>query len=244
MSATKPFVTVWDTELTSIGSSNNNQIKLPLVSSGEYEFIIDWGDGTSELITNWNDGIHTYDNPGKYLVAIRGLITGWSFNNTGDKLKVLNIFNWGNLKLTNDGGYFYGCSNLTIFVEDIVNTVDCTNFSNFFRDCTNLTTIKGIKFLNTSSAITMEGMFQNSRFNGDISNWNLTTVNNFSNFLTDNSNFNIINYDKFLNSLAEQSTSTNGVLDAPLTNYSVNSETNRTNLIQSGWTITDAGLAI
>jgi hypothetical protein len=42
------FATTWDTTLTSGGSSASNQIQLPLVPVGVYDFIVDWGDGTQE----------------------------------------------------------------------------------------------------------------------------------------------------------------------------------------------------
>ena len=55
----KPFITVWNT--TKPGSSGNNQIKLPLRSSGTYLFLVDWGDGTDDIITSWNQAevVHT-----------------------------------------------------------------------------------------------------------------------------------------------------------------------------------------
>lgn len=241
---TKPFVMVWNTELISTGSSNNNQIKLPLVSSGVYNFNVEWGDGTNNQITDWEDALHIYSKPGKYLVSIKGLITGWRFNNTGDKLKLISVYNWGNLKLTNTGGYLQGCTNLRIFAEDIINAVDISNFSNFFNGCSTLNTIKGITYLNTASVINMSGLFKNSNFNQDISNWDFSNVINFTEFLTSNNQFSTANYDKLLISLAGQSTVTDIQLDAPLVRYSANSELSRTQLINQGWIINDAGLLV
>ncbi|MGE8342849.1 MAG: hypothetical protein ACN6OI_17610 [Flavobacterium sp.] len=48
------FVSTWRTSNTSTGSSAATQVKLPLVSSGTYNFIIDWGDGNTNTITTWN----------------------------------------------------------------------------------------------------------------------------------------------------------------------------------------------
>jgi len=56
------FISVWDTSKTSDGSSIETQIKLPLESTGTYDFTVDWGDGTSDTITTYNqpEVTHTY----------------------------------------------------------------------------------------------------------------------------------------------------------------------------------------
>ena len=48
------FISRWDTTITSTGSSTNNQIKLPLESTGTYKFLIDWGDGFINTISSYN----------------------------------------------------------------------------------------------------------------------------------------------------------------------------------------------
>ena len=42
--ATTTFMSTWDTTLISTGSSDSNQIKLPLDLVGNYNFIVDWDD--------------------------------------------------------------------------------------------------------------------------------------------------------------------------------------------------------
>jgi len=79
------FSSVWETACLGSGSSNSNQIRLPLDPSGTYLFEIDWGDSTSDLITSWNqpETLHTYEYEGRYTVHISGLCDGWRFNNAG-----------------------------------------------------------------------------------------------------------------------------------------------------------------
>lgn len=114
------FISVWDTTLLSTGSSLDTQVSLPLVASGDYNFSVDWGDGNLNNITFYNDPnvTHTYVAPGIYNVIVNGNITGWSFNNNGDKLKLKEISQWGPLNLGNDGNYFYGAQSLTITAPD------------------------------------------------------------------------------------------------------------------------------
>ncbi|MHA1748149.1 MAG: hypothetical protein ACTSYF_05840, partial [Promethearchaeota archaeon] len=91
------FNSVWDTTLTSSSSSSNNQVSLPLVSTGTYNFTINWGDGNIERIISWNqpEVNHTYILEGVYDISINGTIFGWRFYNTGDRLKLLEIKDWG-----------------------------------------------------------------------------------------------------------------------------------------------------
>src|SRR4030042_1587361 len=49
-----PFRSMWDTTRTSGGSSASNQIKFPLELGGTYDFAVNWGDGTNDIIKSWN----------------------------------------------------------------------------------------------------------------------------------------------------------------------------------------------
>ena len=88
-----PFLSTWNTTLTSSGSSDDNQVNLPLETSGTYNFYVDWGDETSDTITSWDqpEVTHTFASEGIYSLNITGQIIGWSFNNDGDKLKLIEI---------------------------------------------------------------------------------------------------------------------------------------------------------
>ena len=83
----RTFVSTWKTDNTSTGSSAANQVKLPLISLGTYNFRVEWGDGTADNITVWNAAAttHTYASAGTYEINITGTLTGWQFNNTGDR---------------------------------------------------------------------------------------------------------------------------------------------------------------
>jgi hypothetical protein len=89
------FVSTWDTNNTSFLSSASNQIQLPLVNGGTYNFIVDWGDGTQDTITTWNQAetLHTYATAGTYTLSISGTISEWSFSNSvvEDYEKILSI---------------------------------------------------------------------------------------------------------------------------------------------------------
>ncbi len=133
------FESQWKTDNTSAGSSASDEVSLPLLSGGTYNFTVNWGDGNSDVITVWNQAetTHQYAAAGTYDVTITGTCIGWRFNNTGDRLKILDVTNWGSLEITTSTS-FYGCGNFDFTATDAP-TVSTTDMTNGFRD-TALTT--------------------------------------------------------------------------------------------------------
>ncbi|MDD3264074.1 MAG: BspA family leucine-rich repeat surface protein [Candidatus Nanoarchaeia archaeon] len=185
------FISLWDTTLTSEGSSESNQIKLPLLYTGYYNFTIDWGDGTIENITFYNQSevTHSYSSSGEYILNISGTIKGFAFKNEGDKFKIKNITQWGGLRLGNTGGYFWGAKNL-VFVDanDILNTTAITNMSSAFRGIQSSTSIKNFD-IDVSNVVDMSYIFSGGYYHYlNLTNWNTSKVIYLNNaFSTENS---------------------------------------------------------
>jgi surface protein len=178
------FYSTWNTSNTSTGSSTATQIKLPLVATGTYNFVVDWGDGTSpETITAWNQAetTHTYATAATYIIRITGTITGWQFNNGGDKLKLLSISQWGTLRPGNNTAIFMGCGNLRLDdVRGVLDTTGMTSFYRLFHSCTSLVQVNRINEWNTFNVTNMGSTFDSSyRFNDNIGNWNTFNVTTF-----------------------------------------------------------------
>ena len=130
------FNTTWDTTKVTAGSSALDQIRLPLEATGSYNFTVVWGDGTQDRVTAHDDAAvtHTYSQEGVYAVVIEGSIEGWRFNNGGDKAKLLSVTQWGPLRLGNNGGYFYGTSNMEIVATDLLDLTNTMDLSRAFTD--------------------------------------------------------------------------------------------------------------
>lgn len=175
------FISTWKTDNLSTGSSANNQVKLPLVSSGTYDFVVDWGDGNQDTITTYNQAevTHTYSNIGTYEVKIDGVCEGWQFNNNGDRLKILSILSWGkDFRVGNLGNYFFGCENLRITTRNRLIVGNTTTFFQFFRNCFVLN--DEILFSDTTNVTNVSGMF-NSCYNfNKIVNFKTSNAINFS----------------------------------------------------------------
>ena len=160
------FTATWNTSATTSGSSNSTSLSLPLESSGDYDFVVYWGDGNSSVVTAGDsvNKTHDYGTSGVYVVNVVGRLEGFRFNYGGDREKLINITSWSGLNLGNGGSYFYGATNFVNITADDVNLSGTTDFSNMFAGA--------------------------NKFNGDVSGWDVSGVTNMSNMFSDNYVFN------------------------------------------------------
>jgi surface protein len=175
----------------------SNTFTLPLVSTGSYNFIVNWGDNNKNTITSYNQSeiTYTYSTTGTYTICIYGMCRGWAFNNTGDCLKLIDIKQWGTdfILGTNEGGYFQGCANMNISAVDLPNLSVTTSFEFCFAGCTIFN--QNIGGWNVSKATNMASMFLNATsFNNggssDIQNWSAPLCTSFSQMFSSATSFN------------------------------------------------------
>ena len=142
-------------------ATDGDAFVLPLDTTSNINASIDWGDGTVNTVTSYNDpnAFHTYTTAGTYTVSMSGIIDGWDYlspSNAGtDKTQLGDISNWGTFESTMLAG-FYQCTNLTVSATD---TLTITNGSNVFNGCTSLTTID-LSNWDVSGTTTMTAMFR------------------------------------------------------------------------------------
>ena len=202
-SSTQTFVFTVKTD--NVGTSTSTQFKLPLTTSTGLDFVIDWGDGVVQRITSHTapEVTHTYPSSGTYQIQINGLLLGWAFNGGGDRLKMLNVFQWGLLNISVQGG-FDGCTNLTCSATDVP-VITTTSLLTYFRDCANFN--GAIGNWNVSNVLNMGNMFlRATSFNQPIGNWDVSNVSSMSSMLSlsnafdqDISNWDITNVTIFAN---------------------------------------------
>jgi hypothetical protein len=163
---TNGFITRW----TVSGDATARTITLPLVNtrsegSLSYNCTVDWGDGSAlSTVTAYNDAnrTHTYASNGTYNVEVRGTCEGWSFNNAGDKLKIVAVVYWGDAGGFNGFKYlangFWGCTNLTSLGTGVIlpsgSGIGLNGFNQTFRYCTSLTSIPTDLFRYNTSVTT------------------------------------------------------------------------------------------
>jgi len=180
------FISIWRT------TSSNESITLPYEPLGIYNGTINWGDGqTSKNI--YSNRTHTYVTPGDYTITITGSSVGWSFIINGiSSANIIEILQWGCLRLGNSGGYFSQCVNLTLSnVTDIINLSGTNDLSNMFVNCFSITTIQFINNWDVSNVTNMYTMFiYANTFDQDLGLWDVSNVFNMGQMFLGCSAFN------------------------------------------------------
>ena len=189
------FISVWKTDNSGINA--DNQIQLPLSINGEYDFTVDWGDDTSDVITAWDqaESLHTYPAVGEYTVTITGNIKGLSFSkgSSSDAYKLIEISHWGSFLLgDNNGDYvsnFGNAENLVLTATDALDLTGATNLSALFGGSDSFN--GDVSNWDTSEITEMKYLFRYSpAFNGDVSRWDVSQVTDMSGLFDNAVNFN------------------------------------------------------
>ena len=209
------FTTIWNTSNIEDDSSLDNQITIPTNPAYTYNYTVDWGDTMSNTGVTGNI-THTYTTPGNYTITISGTFPSIYFNNeeANDKLKIIEILDWGTIEWQTMENAFYGCENLNFDAIDSPDLSDVTSLQNMFNTCTSfngivnnwdlsgITNISGI-FANaiifnrpldnwTTNAITdMSFVFKGAQlFNEPLDNWNTSSVETMESMFDSAANFN------------------------------------------------------
>jgi len=168
-----PFISVWDMSQTATKTLN-----FPLADDGDYDFTIDWGDGTIESYTDYNVS-HTYSLAGTYEVTVTGLCDGFGFSTSdpeNNEENFIDVSQWGSVRLNNEGYRFAHCTNLQGFsaldAPDLSNT---TQFGGMFYGAESFS--YGLANWDTSNITDMICMFWEAKvYNEDISNWDTSSL--------------------------------------------------------------------
>jgi len=144
--ATPPSVKTFNFKVkTDNGGSGNTKFILPVPASGSYNYQVNWGDGTVDNITTNGNKTHTYPAIGTYEIRIKGRFPTMAFANGGDKAKLIEITQWGDLQWESWNQIFFGCSNLQITATDQPDLSGVTDATAAFAVCTGMTSFPKIK---------------------------------------------------------------------------------------------------
>ena len=145
------------------GSSNDDQFRLPLIAASNINATVNWGDGTSDNITSYNQSetTHTYSSQDTYDITIEGVIDGWQFSDAtvgGDRAKIQLIEKYGTLDISTNGT-FANCTNLNTTATDAP-TISSTDLLVTFIGCASLTT-PDFSGWDVSNVTSFDQMFRN-----------------------------------------------------------------------------------
>ncbi len=172
-----PFITTWKTD--NPGDSPNKAITIPVIGGG-YNYDVDWNnDGVFDQFGINGSVSHIFPVAGTYTIRIRGDFPRLHFNNAGDKLKLINIAQWGDIEWSSMENAFYGCENLMMTATDSPNL---SNVTNFYRMFAQAKLFNGdLNNWDVSNVTNMSGMFWGaSIFNGNVIDWDVSKVTNMS----------------------------------------------------------------
>ena len=173
----RPFIIEVDT--TKTGSAADTFI-LPLVTTIQYNFIIEWGDGTVEKCLTSSALTHVYPAAGIYKIKIHGYGNGRvfqriTFSSATDALKVIRVLSWGDIKWNNFSAMFGGCGNLIEIPHDRIYAA-ATLYTSMFFNCSSLNT--ELTSLDTTCASTLAGLYRGcTKFNQPVTVLNTKNVN-------------------------------------------------------------------
>lgn len=176
VSTTTDFVMVVKTN--NAGSSANNQFEIPVnPSSYTYNYVVDWGDGSTVAYSGNSNQVHTYSATGTYTIKINGFFPHILFNNTGDKLKLLSINQWGSVQWRSMSNSFFGCSNMVGNYSDAPDLSLCTSLTYMLGNCVLFNST--VSTFSVGSITNLEGMFYGcSAFNQPLNTWDVSNVIN------------------------------------------------------------------
>ncbi len=159
------FVTLWNIP------ENDFEIIIGTDSNYEYNYIIDWGDGTTEELTIQNPR-HVYTTAGKYKISIQGIFPAIKMGHTNliteegiEILKsLIGIEQWGTNIWESFNRAFSNCINMENHALDVPNLMNVEDMAGMF-----------------ASFVFYELDFDSpSIFNADLSGWDVSNVTNMS----------------------------------------------------------------
>jgi hypothetical protein len=115
------------------GTSGTNQFTIPTSGTG-YNYNVETSDGYTAIGLTGNHTITFPSGVGTHTVIITGTFPRIFFNNGGDKLKVLEIVNFGTVGWTSMSGALYGCANCVININANADFSSVTVYGSAFRN--------------------------------------------------------------------------------------------------------------
>ena len=177
------FVTTWKAD------TSPDTVGIPVRVHSGGTVTIHWGDGSNSTVSVNGAQAHTYQDSGRYQVAMTGdlsrIIAGGS-GSTPDQL--LSIDQWGDGTWGSMKNAFKGATNMEYKATDTPDLSGVTDMDGMFRDTFFTGNLSG---WDVSNVETMNGMFYDAnRFDGDLSGWNVSTVTNMNGMFQGAHNFN------------------------------------------------------
>lgn len=183
----------WMMLVVNTGFAPNNTVVMPLSDIGDGGVIVDWSDGTVDVIHESGAARHLYNNEGIYCVSITGNLIAFGDKHPKGSFRspyppaITNVIHWCLPSLKSLSNAFYGNVNLRTVPTYLPDNV--TDLSGMFWMADKFNW--NISAWDTSGVTNMEHMFDTAvRFNCDIGSWDVSNVENMYKMFNYASSFN------------------------------------------------------
>ena len=157
-----------------------------------YDYDVDCeNDGDYEFTHQIGNVLCEYNKAGIKIIKIRGTFPTIYLNDSGDKDKLLDVLQWGDIVWRSMQYAFEGASNLTISASDNPNLTQVQSMRYMFGNDTSLTFDYSINDWDVSHVTDMYALFARAdNFNSDISDWNVSSVSRMDSMFSSADAFN------------------------------------------------------
>jgi surface protein len=176
-----PFIIEIDTANT--GTSNNNQFQFT-GAEGDYDVVAKQNNIVVATFDNLS-GAETITLPssGVYVLEVKSKeVNGFNriaFDNGGDKNKIIDIKQWGEVAWSSFERAFFGCKNMLVTANDVPNLSNVNSMFAMFYSA--LSANPNTTNWDVSNVTDMSYMFYKAlSANPDTSNWNVSNVTNMN----------------------------------------------------------------
>ena len=179
---------VFTVQSDNVGTSNDNQFTIPINSAETYLYDVSTSDGYTATGVTGNHTITFPSGAGGHTVTISAELGGFPmfyFNNGGDKLKMMDISNFGIYGYGSNSQQFAfrNCENFTVSATDIGHFENVTNFRLSFAN----TNISTLPLIDTGACTNFDAAFSGANFT-TFPALDLSSGTNFEKALQSNSN--------------------------------------------------------
>ncbi|MCK0162229.1 BspA family leucine-rich repeat surface protein, partial [Allomuricauda sp. F6463D] len=165
------FITTWEVP------ENNFILEIGTNADFDYNFTIDWGDGTIEQLADLQDPTHVYETAGTYTVAIQGDFSSIKMQDDASKIAFKSIDQWGTIVWESFTHAFLECVNMEYHATDMPDLSQVSELYGMFFEADSFN--GDISGWDVSNVTVISGMFYGANsFNGDISSWDVGNVTN------------------------------------------------------------------
>jgi hypothetical protein len=226
------------------GTSNNNQFQFT-GAVGDYDVVAKQNDivvatfndlSGQETITLPSSGIYVLEVIPKEVNGFNKII----FAQTGDRMKMKDIKQWGSVVWSSFYNAFFGCYTMAVTATDAPNLSLCTSLFRMFRLTGEAN--PNVSNWDVSSVTNMSQMFLGASIaNPNMRNWDVSSVTNMR-LMFQGSNLSVENLTACYENWSQLTLQQNVSFGAGTTKYNASGQAGRDILVNTyNWTIEDGG---